>query len=95
MSYLKHLPIDALKIDRSFIDNLRSGSPDIAIVNAIITMGLGLHVKVVAEGVETAEQMRLLKDLKCHFAQGFFIHRPLGAEQFEEELGKKAALNLS
>lgn len=95
LSYLKHLPIDALKIDRSFIDNLRSGSPDIAIVNAIITMGLGLHVKVVAEGVETAEQMRLLKDLKCHFAQGFFIHRPLGAEQFEEELGKKAALNLS
>ncbi|HYK74981.1 MAG TPA: EAL domain-containing protein [Pseudoneobacillus sp.] len=85
LSYLRNLPINKLKIDRSFIHNLHDESSDIAIVKAIITMGHGLDIKVVAEGVETKEQIQLLKDLKCHYAQGFYIHKPLLVEQFEQD----------
>lgn len=85
LSYLRNLPINKLKIDRSFIHNLRNESSDIAIVKAIITMGYGLDIEVVAEGVETKEQIQLLKDLKCHYAQGFYIHKPLLVEQFEQD----------
>lgn len=86
LSYLKDLPINTLKIDRSFINNLRLDTSDIAIVKAIITMGHGLAVKVVAEGVETEEQIELLKELKCHYAQGFYLHRPLTIDDFEKAL---------
>ncbi|MDM5226643.1 EAL domain-containing protein [Cytobacillus sp. NJ13] len=90
LSYLKDLPINTLKIDRSFINNLRLNTSDVAIVKAIITMGHGLAVKVVAEGVETQEQIELLKELKCHYAQGFYIHKPLMTREFEEGLSKYA-----
>ncbi|WP_264736853.1 EAL domain-containing protein [Cytobacillus firmus] len=90
LSYLKDLPINTLKIDRSFINNLRLNTSDVAIVKAIITMGHGLAVKVVAEGVETQEQIELLKKLKCHYAQGFYIHKPLMTREFEEGLSKYA-----
>lgn len=86
LSYLKDLPINNLKIDRSFINNLRTDTSDIAIVKAIITMSHGLAVKVVAEGVETEEQIELLKKLKCHYAQGFYLHRPLTSDDFEKVL---------
>lgn len=86
LSYLKDLPINTLKIDRSFINNLRVDTSDIAIVKAIITMGHGLDVKVLAEGVETKEQIELLRELKCHYAQGFYIHRPLLSNDFEKGL---------
>jgi EAL domain-containing protein (putative c-di-GMP-specific phosphodiesterase class I) len=92
LSYLKDLPINTLKIDRSFINNLRLNTSDIAIVKAIITMGHGLAVKVVAEGVETKEQIELLKELKCHYAQGFYIHKPLMTTEFEEGLSKKVQM---
>lgn len=88
LSYLKDLPINTLKIDRSFINNLRVDTSDIAIVKAIITMGHGLDVKVLAEGVETKEQIELLRELKCHYAQGFYIHRPLLSNDFENGLIK-------
>lgn len=86
LSYLKNLPINTLKIDRSFIYQLHQDCSDIAIVKSIITMGHGLRLKVVAEGVETAEQMKLLKRLKCHYAQGYAIFKPLSAEQFEQQV---------
>lgn len=86
LSYLKNLPINTLKIDRSFINNLRIDTSDIAIVKAIITMGHGLALKVVAEGVETEEQIKLLKELKCHYAQGFYLYRPIPANEFEEKV---------
>ncbi|MED3551508.1 EAL domain-containing protein [Cytobacillus praedii] len=92
LSYLKNLPINTLKIDRSFINNLRVNTSDIAIVKAIITMGHGLAVKVLAEGVETKEQIELLKELKCHYAQGFYIHKPLLITDFEKGLKDKAVL---
>ncbi|WP_010283436.1 putative bifunctional diguanylate cyclase/phosphodiesterase [Bacillus timonensis] len=92
LSYLKDLPINTLKIDRTFINNLKVNTSDIAIVKAIITMGHGLSVKVVAEGVETDEQIALLKELQCHYAQGFYIDRPMKSEDFEKGLTKLKAL---
>lgn len=94
LSYLKDLPINTLKIDRSFINNLRVDTSDIAIVKAIITMGHGLEVKVLAEGVETKEQIELLKELKCHYAQGYYIHRPLLITDFEKGItNQKCTIN--
>ncbi|NHM31702.1 EAL domain-containing protein [Neobacillus terrae] len=89
LSYLRNLPINTLKIDRSFINNLMMDTSDIAIVKAIITMGQGLSVKVVAEGVETKEQIDLLKELDCHFAQGFYLYKPLMASDFEKYFSPK------
>ncbi|WP_258535728.1 EAL domain-containing protein [Bacillus sp. 03113] len=89
LSYLKNLPIDILKIDRSFIQNLHIDPSDMAIVNAIVMMGHGLSLKIVAEGVETKPQIELLKGLRCHYAQGYYIHRPLSREQFELDFIKK------
>ncbi len=86
LSYLRNLPINTLKIDRSFINNLKLDTSDIAIVKAIITMGQGLDMQVVAEGVETEEQIELLKEMKCHYAQGFFYHKPLKSTDFEKDI---------
>jgi diguanylate cyclase (GGDEF)-like protein/PAS domain S-box-containing protein len=80
-SYLKQLPINTLKIDRSFIEQLHTNSSDIAIVKAIITMGNGLGLTTVAEGVETIEQLRLLKRMDCHYVQGYALYRPVTAEE--------------
>lgn len=82
-SYLKDFSIDILKIDRSFIRNLRDGSHDGAIIKAILTMCDGLSVTAVAEGVENEEQLNLLKTFGCNYVQGFFYSRPLPVEQFE------------
>ena len=80
-SYLKNLPVNILKIDRSFVEQMHTNSSDIAIVKAIITMGHGLGLKTVAEGVETVEQLELLKMLHCHHAQGYALYRPVTAEE--------------
>jgi diguanylate cyclase (GGDEF)-like protein/PAS domain S-box-containing protein len=95
LSYLRNLPINTLKIDRSFIDKMDIETSDIAIVRAIITMSHGLQVKVVAEGVETKEQIELLRELNCHYAQGYYIHKPLLTEEFENVLRKTAAATLN
>lgn len=81
-SYLKDFSIDILKIDRSFVRNLRNGSHDGAIVKAILTMCDGLSVTAVAEGVETKEQLGLLKNYGCHCVQGFLYSQPLPAKIF-------------
>lgn len=83
-SYLKDFAIDILKIDRSFIRNLRYGSQDGAIVKAILTMCNGLSVMAVAEGVETKEQLGLLKKYGCHCVQGFLYSQPLPAKIFHQ-----------
>ncbi|MBS4198662.1 EAL domain-containing protein [Bacillus sp. FJAT-49732] len=84
LSYLKQLPIHRLKIDRSFINHFKTDSREYAIVNAIMTMGHGLGLKVVAEGVETKEQLTLLKKLKCDYIQGYFVEKPMSPKKFEE-----------
>ena len=70
LSYLKRLAVNKLKIDRSFISNLSEGAGDAAIVKAIIQLGHTMQLEVVAEGVETADQLAFLKDSGCDQAQG-------------------------
>lgn len=89
LSYLKNLPIDTLKIDRSFINNFKSETVDYSIVKAIITMGNGLSVKVVAEGVETYEQLIELKKMNCDYAQGYYIEKPVHPDRFIEIMNNK------
>ncbi|WP_175976842.1 EAL domain-containing protein [Burkholderia sp. BCC1047] len=79
--YLKDLPVDTLKIDRSFLTNCGSGSTDDAIVRAIVAMGRALGLDVVMEGVETARQLAFLQEIGCHQGQGFLFARPQPAEQ--------------
>jgi diguanylate cyclase (GGDEF)-like protein len=81
LSYLKQFPFDTLKIDRSFIKDLSSSTQDIAIVEAIITLGKGLNLNVVAEGVETIELKNLLLDLGCEYIQGYLFSKPLPSDE--------------
>jgi len=79
LSYLATLPIDALKIDRSFIDRMSRDAEGNEIVRAIFTLGQSLSKKVYAEGIETGRQLDLLRELGCEFGQGFLLSRPVGA----------------
>lgn len=81
LSYLKHLPVDDLKIDKSFVWGLEEGSDDTMLVSAIIELACALGLKTVAEGVETAEQLKQLRKLGCHMAQGNYFMKPLGSEE--------------
>jgi len=76
LSYLKNLPIQTLKIDQLFIKDLNRNDDSIAIVKAIIAMGHALNKIVVAEGIESIEQLEILKELGCDYAQGYLISRP-------------------
>ena len=86
MSYLRRFPIDKLKIDRSFIANVMTSADDASIVRAIISLAHGLRLKVVAEGVESAEQVAFLQDLGCDQYQGFYFSRPVDSSVFESML---------
>ncbi len=86
LAYLKRFPIHSLKIDRSFIKDLHDDRDDAAIVTAIIAMARGLGLRVVAEGVETAQQQAFLQALACEMAQGFHFGRPMPAADFTARL---------
>lgn len=86
LSYLKHLPLTALKIDQSFVRDLVTDSDDRNLATAIITLGHNLGLQVVAEGVETEEQHRILHEQGCDFAQGYLFDAPMPAERFERWL---------
>lgn len=86
LAYLKHFPIEALKIDRSFVADLGRDSNDAAICAAIIAMGRQLGLKIVAEGVETKEQLQFLATHGCTLAQGFYIARPVEAAEMVQLL---------
>ncbi|MFK7816703.1 MAG: EAL domain-containing protein [Gammaproteobacteria bacterium] len=81
LSYLKHLPVQTLKLDKLFIDDIHKEKESIAIVKAIIEMAKSLNKKVVAEGIETVEQLSILKDLGCDIAQGYYISKPKPANE--------------
>jgi diguanylate cyclase (GGDEF)-like protein/PAS domain S-box-containing protein len=86
LSYLRKFPIDALKIDQSFVSQISTDDDDTSIVTAVISMAQGLRLRVVAEGVETAEQLAFLQDHGCDEAQGYYFSRPVPAKQFAELL---------
>ena len=77
LSYLKMFPFDKIKIDRSFVEELASRADCAAIVGAVISLGRSLDIDTVAEGVETAEQIALLRAAGCREAQGYFFSRPV------------------
>jgi diguanylate cyclase (GGDEF)-like protein/PAS domain S-box-containing protein len=83
LSYLARLPVDTLKIDRSFVMDLVDGPEGLALVSTIITLAHSLKLKVVAEGVETEEQLRLLRLLNCDEFQGYLFSKPVPREIFE------------
>jgi EAL domain-containing protein (putative c-di-GMP-specific phosphodiesterase class I) len=80
---LRHLPIDTIKIDRSFISQLEHDHQTAAIVNTITTLAHTLGMKVVAEGVENARQLEILRAAGCDWVQGFYFARPAGADEIE------------
>lgn len=86
LSYLKHFPVTALKIDRSFIHDAPMQPKDRAIMEGAILIGHRLGLEVVAEGVENAEQLSLLRDMHCDLVQGFFFFRPMPAQEIERLL---------
>lgn len=86
LSRLKELPIDCLKIDRSFVCGIGAGMRDQSILSAVIAMAAGMDLRLIAEGVETSNQIDFLRSRQCHEAQGFFLSRPLPQDQAESFL---------
>lgn len=90
LNYLKQFPIDVLKIDRTFVDGLPSGEQDAQIARAIIAMAHSLNLAVIAEGVETHEQLEFLREHDCDEVQGYLFGRPMPAERFEAQFSHDA-----
>jgi EAL domain-containing protein (putative c-di-GMP-specific phosphodiesterase class I) len=95
LAYLKKFPISTLKIDRSFVIGVPGDDNDCAIARAIVTMGQQLRQEIVAEGVETIEQMAFLRDLGCDQLQGFLFSPPVAADDFAQMIrdGLKLSIN--
>ena len=92
LSYLRKFPLDALKIDQSFVRQITTTPDETTIVSAIISMAQSLKLRIVAEGVETAEELAFLEAHDCEEAQGYYFSRPMPAEQFAALLASQQAL---
>jgi len=88
LSYLNRLPVDALKIDRSFLESFGENPSNTIIVEAVISLAHSLGLEVTGEGVESAEQLELLRELGCDFAQGYHLARPLPPEDVPKFLAQ-------
>ena len=86
LNYLRKFPFDVLKVDRSFVSDMSIDPADAELVNASILMAHGLGLKVVAEGVETQDQLDQLRRMQCEFAQGYLFSRPITAEAMTQLL---------
>jgi len=86
LSYLKELPVDTLKIDRSFVTGMESSQAQVAIIKAIIVLGHNLNLKIVAEGVENEAQLALLREYDCDLIQGYLVSKPLSSTDMERLL---------
>jgi diguanylate cyclase len=91
LSYLKRLPLDEVKIDRSFVMGMTEDDNDAAIVRTTIDLARNLGLDVVAEGVESETILRNLSDLSCDIAQGFYLSRPLPAAELDGWLAERAS----
>ena len=89
LSYLTRLPVDRFKIDRSFMEGVPDRSDSVAVVRAILAMGHSLDLSVIAEGVETEEQIRFLRQEGCQEIQGFFFSRAVSADKLTEMLKRE------
>lgn len=94
LHYLKNMPIDRLKIDRSFVAEVMEDSNNAAIVSTITSMAHHLKLKVTAEGVENKEQLQFLRQQRCHEAQGFLFSKPIRAAEFEVSFLKPSMLGM-
>jgi EAL domain-containing protein (putative c-di-GMP-specific phosphodiesterase class I) len=92
LSYIAKLPVNVLKIDRAFIINMNTNPDDLSIVSAIISLAHSLHLRVVAEGVETVEQANLLRKLKCEEMQGYLFSPGVATTKITEYLREKRSL---
>ncbi|MDA1075018.1 MAG: EAL domain-containing protein [Proteobacteria bacterium] len=92
LTYLKKFPIDTVKVDRSFVMDIPQNADDMAITSAVIAMAHQLHMQVVAEGVETVEQLKFLAEQKCEFAQGYLFSKPVPFEQVKTLLAPNLRL---
>ena len=90
LSYLKRFPVDTLKVDRSFIQDVPGDQEDVSLVTAIVAMADSLGIAVVAEGVETEEQRLFLREIGCDYMQGFLFDKPLSAEEMEQRIAGPA-----
>jgi EAL domain-containing protein (putative c-di-GMP-specific phosphodiesterase class I) len=88
LSFLSRLPVDRLKLDRSLVHRMMLDRKSAAVVRLIVSLGAELDMEVIAEGVETEEQLQMLRDLGCQQAQGYLLGRPMAAEQVQVLLGK-------
>ena len=93
LNHLKRFPIDTLKIDRSFVRTITTNSDDASIVCAVISMGKNLHMRVVAEGIETREQLAFLQDRECPFGQGYYFSQPLTGQACTQLLRRGIAVD--
>jgi EAL domain-containing protein (putative c-di-GMP-specific phosphodiesterase class I) len=89
LAYLKTFDIDTLKIDKSFMDGINTNPDDAAIVRAVLSLAHQLGMKVVAEGVETIEQLRFLENLHCDMIQGYYFSKPLPPAEFLAYVAKE------
>jgi EAL domain-containing protein (putative c-di-GMP-specific phosphodiesterase class I) len=95
LAYLKQLPLNCLKLDRSFVMDIESDRNDAAICMATIQMAHSLDLAVVAEGVESRVQLEFLRNLDCDLAQGYFIAKPMGQQDCTEFLRQATIASLS
>jgi EAL domain-containing protein (putative c-di-GMP-specific phosphodiesterase class I) len=81
LSYLHQFPIDTLKVDRSFVTRMRSNGENSELVRTIVTLGQNLGLDVIAEGVETEEQLAQLRGMGCKYGQGYYFSKPLNSHE--------------
>ena len=86
LNYLRRFPVDTLKIDRSFVNDITADGGDVVLVNGILALAKGLKLKVIAEGVETKEQQDYLREKECEWLQGYFFYKPMPANIFEQTI---------
>ncbi|WP_158541180.1 EAL domain-containing protein [Marinomonas piezotolerans] len=90
LAILKHLPVDILKLDRSFISGLGFNTADYVIVDSILTIARGLQLSAIAEGVETSQQLEVLKTLGCEIAQGYYLSYPISLNELKTIIAEKS-----
>ena len=94
LNYLRKFPIDLLKIDKAFVRDIETNNEDRLIVKGIIALAKSLNLEVLAEGVETSEQLKLLKEEGCDYIQGYYISKPMKSEEFEQEFLQASNSNI-